>query len=115
LESQQIEAELRRELATIYAEVWGTRIAHLRVLVDDDVIFCLLDELELLPAEEILVDSGKADAVVAARVTYREAIEATFHAAVERATGRNVVSSLSTVRVHDPVFAVDVFRLMPER
>jgi hypothetical protein len=53
--------------------------------------------------------------VVELRVSYREAIEVTLQAAVERATGRKVLSSLGTVRVHDPVFAVEVFRLTPKR
>jgi hypothetical protein len=73
----------------------------------------LLDELELLPNEEFLVENGHDDAVVKLRSEYQQAIEPTFRAAVERATGRRVIAFASHVSVEEPRFAIEVFRLEP--
>lgn len=51
--------------------------------------------------------------MVEVRSRYQQAIEATFRAAVERATGRTVVSFVSATRL-DPHWSIEVFRLAPE-
>jgi hypothetical protein len=46
------------------------------------------------------------------RSKYQQAIETTFSAAVERATGRRVIAFASHTVLH-PHFAVEIFRLEP--
>jgi hypothetical protein len=43
-----------------------------------DWVVVLLDELELLPNEEVLVESGKADTVTQVRMQYQQAIQSSF-------------------------------------
>jgi hypothetical protein len=50
--------------------------------------------------------------VVEMRSRYEAAIETTFQAAVERATGRRVVSFVSATKL-SPNYAVEIFRLGP--
>jgi uncharacterized protein YbcI len=84
------------------------------VTLTDDVVYCLLDGIELLPNEEFMVDAGRGDAVVRIRLEYQQAIEATFRAAVERATGRRVVSFASVTKL-SPHYVVEIFRLRPRK
>jgi hypothetical protein len=74
----------------------------------------MLDELELLPHEEFMIDAGRADTVVEIRMHYQQAIETIFRAAVERATARRVVSFASITKL-SPNYVVDVFRLGPRK
>ena len=60
--------------------------------------------MEMLPAEQFLIDSGEAEGVIHVRSRYQTAIEATFRAAVERGTGRRVVSFASITEL-DPNYA----------
>ena len=47
----------------------------------------ILDDLELLPNEKLLMENGKGDTVMQVRSQYQQAIQTTFQAAIERATG----------------------------
>jgi hypothetical protein len=47
------------------------------------------------------------------REHFQQAIQSTFRAAVERATGRRVIGFASHVQLDEPRFAVEVFRLEP--
>jgi uncharacterized protein YbcI len=73
----------------------------------------ILDEIELLPNEEFLIDNGHEDAVASVRDQFQSAIASTFKAAVERSTGRRVVGFASHVSLVEPRFAVEIFRLEP--
>jgi uncharacterized protein YbcI len=77
----------------------------------DGWVIVILDDLELLPNEQFLVDSGKKETVAQVRTTYQEAIRSTFSAAIERATGRRVVGFASTTSVDEPRFMAEVFKL----
>ena len=70
----------------------------------------MLDDLELLPNEEFLLSSGMGDGVIEVRGRYQQAIETTFRAAVERATGRQVTSFASVTKL-EPHYVVEIFRL----
>jgi uncharacterized protein YbcI len=80
-------------------------------MVSDGWAVVFLDQLELLPNEMFLVDSGKQDSVAQVRTQYQHAIQAPLRAAVERATGRNVIGFASTTSVEEPRFAVEIFKL----
>ena len=108
----QIERDLAEELLRIHIDSYGKGAGSARVHYLEDTVLCILDELELLPNEEFLIDSGRADAVVELRGRFQQAIEATFRAAVERATGRRVVS-FGSLTMLNPDYVVEIFRLAP--
>ena len=101
---------LGQELNRIHIQSYGRGAKKAKVTILDDLVVCLLDELELMPNEEFLVDAGQGLAVIEVRHRFQQAIETTFRAAVERATGRRVVSFISQTRL-DPNYSVEIFRL----
>ncbi len=61
-----------------------------------------------------MIDAGRGDAVVQIRMEYQQAIEATCRAAVERASGRRVVSFASVTKL-SPAYVVEIFRFGPRK
>ena len=112
LETAEIERDLGAELLRIHEESYGRGARSARVHYLQDTVICLLDDLELLPNEMFLIQEGHGDGVVEVRGRYQQAIEATFRAAVERATGRRVISFVSVTKL-DPNFSAEIFRLAP--
>jgi uncharacterized protein YbcI len=111
---RQVTEAIAEQLLSIHRDSYG-RAAERAVsqLIDEDTLIVLLDGLELLPNEEFLVRNGAEDAVAEMRTKYQKAIEPTFRAAVERATGRRVTAFASHVTLEEPRFALEVFRLEP--
>ena len=114
LTTDEVSAEVAEELLRIHRETYGKGAQRADVAVCEDVVYCMLDEFELLPNEEFMIDAGRADTVVEIRMHYQQAIETTFRAAVERATGRGVISFASITKL-SPNYVVDVFRLGPRK
>jgi len=112
--NHSIAERLGEELLRIHQESYGKGAGRADVTLKEDVVYCMLDDLELLPQEELLIDSGRSGAVIELRTTYEQAIESAFRAAVERATGRRVVSFASITNL-SPAYAVEIFRLGPRR
>jgi uncharacterized protein YbcI len=112
--TKQVEDALGQEIMRIHRESYGNgaRTANVHYVGDD--VVCFLDELELMPNEEFLIEAGQGDAVVSVRSRFQQAIETTFRAAVERATGRRVTAFLSATHL-SPNFAVEIFRLGPAK
>jgi uncharacterized protein YbcI len=110
--AHDVERDVAEEILRVHRESWGkgARSSHAHVL--DDVVVCFLDDLELLPNEELLVEAGKGELVVEVRRRYQQAVETSFRAAVERATGRRVTSFLSVTELA-PNSSVEIFRLGP--
>jgi uncharacterized protein YbcI len=79
----------------------------------EDTVVVILEGLELLPNEEFMIERGQGDAVRKLREHFQQAIESTFRAAVERATGRRVIGFASHVQLAEGRFAVEIFRLEP--
>ena len=107
---EEIERGLATELLRIHEEAYGRGARSSRVHYLEDTVICLMDDLELLPNEAFLVEEGHGDGVVEVRGRYQQAIEATYRAAVARATGRRVTSFTSATRL-GPNWAIEVFRL----
>jgi uncharacterized protein YbcI len=107
--AEQIAAELNQVLVDSY----GAGSRHTQIEIGPDLIVAVMD-VELSRAEETLLDSGQGEAVRQLRSSYQEAIAPTFKAIVERATGREVASFLSSTSI-DPLFSVELFRLKPAR
>jgi uncharacterized protein YbcI len=112
---ERIEAEqaTSADLMRIHRESYGRGAARARTYIFEDDVICFMDELELLPSEEFLIDNGHADVVLNVRTKFEKAIEASFVSAVERATGRRVIKFVSNTGLDHPHFAVEVFRLEP--
>jgi uncharacterized protein YbcI len=107
------EERLATELLEIHRESYGKGASAARVHILDDLVVCLLDDIELLPNEEFMVTAGQGDAIVEMRSRFQLAIETTFRAAVERATGRRVVSFASNTKLDDVNWVIETFRLGP--
>ena len=111
---QDVEVAIATELLHILEDSYGTGAGSARAHVHDDSVVVFLDDLKLQRSEEYLLSAGEAHAVTDVRHHYQQAIEATFRAAVERATGRRVISFASITKL-DPHYAVEIFRLGPAK
>jgi uncharacterized protein YbcI len=107
-----IERALAAQLLDIHKESYGKGAGLSRVHILDDLVICMLDELELMPNEQFLVDEGHSDSVIEVRSRYQQAIQPSFCAVVERATGRRVISFVSATKL-DPHYSLEIFRLAP--
>lgn len=111
-EQRALEEAIGNELLRVHRETYGRGAGTARTLIADDVVVVFLDDLELQPNEQFLVAAGEGQAVIEVRGRYEQAIEATFCAVVERATGRRVASFASATKLN-PHYVVEVFRLAP--
>ena len=109
----QIELAIRRDILAIQRDSYGRGADKVNAHLLDDTVIVILDGLELLPNEEFMIARGQANAVRDLREHFQQAIETTFRAAVERATGRRVTGFASHVQLAEPRFAVEIFRLKP--
>jgi uncharacterized protein YbcI len=102
------------DLMAIQRDSYGQAAKAAQAHVIGDTVIVILDDLELLPNEEFLIEQGRADAVSELRESFQQTIAPTFRAAVERATGRRVVTFASHTQLEEePRFALEVFRLEP--
>jgi uncharacterized protein YbcI len=108
---QEIENEISLEILRIHEESYGAGAARAHTYLGEGFVIVILDEPELLPNEEFLISNGKEDTVAQVRTQYQLAIQATFRAAIERATGRNVTGFASTTAVGEPKFVAEIFTL----
>jgi uncharacterized protein YbcI len=109
--AEEVREEICREILRIHEESYGKGAAQAQAFVAHDYVIVILDDLELLPNEKFLVDHGRQETVVQVRAQYQRAIQASFRAAIERATGRTVVGFASTTSIDEPRFMAEVFRL----
>jgi uncharacterized protein YbcI len=108
---REVNDEIAGEILRIHQESYGAGAGEARAVVTDGWVLVILDDLVLLPNERFLVESGKHDAVAHVRTQYQHAIQSSFRAAIERATGREVVGYASTSSVEEPRFAAEIFKL----
>ena len=107
----EVRDEVAGEILRIHEESYGKGAAHSHAFLGEDYVVVVLDDLELLPNEKFLVEHGKHETVVHVRTQYQRAIQASFRAAIERATGRKVIGFASTASLDDPSFVAEVFKL----
>jgi uncharacterized protein YbcI len=107
-----VEDAIASELLAIHRESYGKGARDVRAHLLDDAVLVFLDDIEFQHSEEFLIGAGEGEAVIEVRNRYQRAIETTFRAAVERATGRRVVSFVSATKLA-PNYAVEIFRLAP--
>jgi uncharacterized protein YbcI len=109
LQRAQVEESISRELTRVHEEAYGLGADSVRTYFVGDLVVTVMD-IELSRAEQTLVEAGRGDAVRQLRQNFQEAIEPTFRAIVEHATGRTVTAFLSDLHL-EPLFAVEFFRL----
>jgi uncharacterized protein YbcI len=107
----QITEAIRADILAIHRDSYGGGADRAQAHILDDTVIVMLDGLELLPNEEYLIQQGRGDGVTQLRELFQKAIEPTFTAVVERATGRRVIGFASHFQLADPPFAVEIFRL----
>jgi uncharacterized protein YbcI len=107
----EVESEISREILRIHEESYGKGASEAHVFVGEGFVVVVLDDPELLPNERFLVESGHSDTVMDVRSRYQQAIQETFSAAIERATGRTVVGFASATSIDEPRFVAEIFKL----
>jgi uncharacterized protein YbcI len=109
--SAEVDEEIGREIMRIHEESYGGGARDSSVMITDNWVVVVLDGLELMPNEKFLIENGSRDVVLQVRTQYQQAIQSSFRAAIERATGRTVVGFASTTSVDPPRFMAEVFML----
>lgn len=109
--AEDVTDEISREILRIHEESYGKGAGQVHAFVSDSFVVVVLDDVELLPNEQVLIDHGKHETVIHVRSQYQQAIQASFRAAIERATGRTVVAFGSTTSMEEPRFVAEIFRL----
>jgi uncharacterized protein YbcI len=107
----EVEDEVSREILRIHQESYGKGAAGAHTYIGNGFVVVVLDDPELLPNEKFLVESGDRDTVVQVRSQYQNAIQASFRAAVERATGRRVIGFASSTSFDEHPFVAEIFKL----
>jgi uncharacterized protein YbcI len=106
-------ALISSEIVRIHENSYGTGGTVNTHFVGDDYVITIMEN-DLTPAERTLIDGGRGDAVQSTRMAFQDAIESTFKAVAERATGRRVEAFVSHLHV-DPMFTVELFKLAPRK
>ena len=108
---QEVTDEISSEILRIHEESYGKGAGKSVTFIGENFVTVVLDDPELLPNEKFLIDNGKHDTVMQVRTQYQHAIQASFRAAIERATGRKVIGFASTTSVDEPRFVAELFKL----
>ena len=111
-EETSLHAQIAAEMLEVHETSFGSGAENVVVHIVEDLVLVILDELELSLTERTLIDGGDFDTVLKTRAAFQLAIETTFTAIVERATGRRVANFLSSTSL-DPLYSVELFRLQP--
>src|SRR5437667_10565518 len=90
----EVEESISKQFAQIHLDSYGMGVNDVQTVVRGDMVFVVMD-IDLLKAEQVVMDTGRGELVQNMRGQFQEAIESTFSAAVERTTGRRVVAFLS--------------------
>jgi uncharacterized protein YbcI len=106
-----VQEAISREILRIHEESYGKGAGEAHTFVGNGFVVVVLDDLELLPNEKFLVEHGKYETVLQVRTQYQHAIQASFRAAIERATGRAVTAFASTTSMDEPRFVAEIFKL----
>jgi len=108
-----VRSAISQAVVRIHAEHYGKGATQAKTYAWDNVVVTVLADV-LTTAERTLVEVSRGDTVRDVRTVFQHTMAHTFRAAVERITGRQVVSFMSQV---DPAsgYGVEVFVLEPAR
>lgn len=96
-------------MVRMYKEHYGRGPTMARTIVDDCFVLCVLEE-GLTRNEQTLIASGQQELVAAYRARFNQAVDPIAREALERLTGRQVVSHHSQL-VLDPARTFEIFEL----
>lgn len=108
----EIEQQISDEILRVHEESYGVGADKIVTHYLEDTVLIVID-VELTPAEKTLLGANQVQAVKSTRESFQTAIEATFTAVVEHATGRRVESFISHMSVVPP-YSIELFRLGPK-
>lgn len=115
-DSRDDQAAARTQIATeilkVHEDSYGVGADGVSVHFAENLVVVWINEIAFTLAEQALLDGGHATTVLATRSAFQDAIEPTFCAIVERATGRRVADFLSTTSLRS-ASSVELFRLHP--
>ena len=104
--------QIAAEILEVHESSYGTGADSVTTHFLDDLVVVWLGQIELSMAEQTLIEGGRSDTVLETRAAFQQAIEPTFSAIIERATGRRVADFLSTTSLA-AMSSVELFRLHP--
>lgn len=109
---EQIAYRISESVARLYLDTFGKGPLHTETFLNGDVVTTLLRDVFTV-AENLLVDRGKVNSVLATRMEWQSATDERFRSAVACETGRRVIAAVSGF---DPVndLASEVFLLESE-
>jgi uncharacterized protein YbcI len=102
---------ISQAIVRIHADHYGKGATQAKTYAWDDLVVTVLRDV-LTTAERTLIEVDKAETVRSVRTTFQFTMEATFRAAIERLTGRRVMSFMSQVDPQNGL-GVEVFVLEP--
>jgi uncharacterized protein YbcI len=105
----RLRAALADAMIRVVHEHWGKGPTRARVHLDDDFVFCVLEE-PLTTVERTLVGGGETDLVRELRLEFHELVREELAEHVEALTGRRVLASHCQV-VFDPDILFQIFVL----
>ena len=108
---QEVQDEIAKEILRIHEESYGKGATEAHTYLGNGYVIVVLDEPELLPNEKFLIENGHRDTVTQVRSQYQNAIQTSFRAAIERATGRRVIGFASTTSFDEHRFVAEIFKL----
>jgi uncharacterized protein YbcI len=111
LDGGRLNAAIATEIVSIMSEFTGRGPTRSRAFVHDDVVVCLLEQ-SMTKGENKLVAAGRQETVNRMRETFQQVMGDELVAAVERLTGRTVLSFMSGNNARTDS-AVEVFLLEP--
>lgn len=105
----QLSADISSAVVHLFLKHTGRGPTKARTTLDADLVVVLLQD-NMTKGEKSLVHAGKGAEVLQIRRTFQETMRAELVEAVERLTGRNVVSFMSANDI-DPDAAAEIFLL----
>ena len=102
-------AQISRAHVRLFHECTGRGPTGSRTTIDRDLVVCFLSDL-LTKGERSLIAAGKAEAVLAMRRSFQDAMRDDVVAVVERITGRKVTAFMSANHL-DPDHAIESYVL----
>jgi uncharacterized protein YbcI len=105
--------ELRKEISNamvaLKKQLYGKGPTKSKTFINDNIVFCVLDG-GLTRNEETLLAAGEEQLIRSYRLRFQEVVEETSTTAIERITGRKVLTYHSQI-VFDPHMAFEIFVL----
>jgi|GEM_PF-1481931 len=100
-------------ITRLHRDHYGRGASTTRVVYQRNFLTVYLEDI-YTPAERTLIEAGDFEIVKTARQAFQMTMRQPFSAAVEQATGREVIAFMSQVHI-DPDMAAEIFVLKPTK